>query len=240
MTEQELREMVVFTATKYLGCNGDDGSHHKIIDIYNAHKPLPRGYPVKYTDAWCATFVSVVHILCGTIGIAPAECGCEPMIGLYKRLGRWQENEACTPRPGDTVFYDWQDKGVGDDVGAADHVGIVVSVTGGTLKVIEGNKGNAVGYRILAVNGRYIRGYGLPNYTAMATPEVKKEDEEMQIYKTLNDVPACYRPTIEKLMVAKALAGYSDPDPTKLTDNVINVSEDYCRVMVTLDRLNKL
>ena len=32
----------------------------KIIDGYNAHKPLARGYLVKYTDAWCATFVSFV------------------------------------------------------------------------------------------------------------------------------------------------------------------------------------
>lgn len=37
-----------------------------------------------------------------------------------------------------------------------------------------------------------------------------------------------------------ALKGVSDPDPNSLEDNVLNISEDYCRVMTTLDRLGKL
>ena len=37
-----------------------------------------------------------------------------------------------------------------------------------------------------------------------------------------------------------ALLGESDPDPGKLEDNVLNITEDYCRVMVTLDRLELL
>ena len=45
-------------------------------------------------------------------------------------------------------------------------MGIVESVSGGKLTVIEGNKNDAVGRRALAVNGRYIRGYGVPKYDA--------------------------------------------------------------------------
>ena len=37
-----------------------------------------------------------------------------------------------------------------------------------------------------------------------------------------------------------ALNGYSDPDPDSLEDNIINVSEDFCRTMTVLDRLGKL
>ena len=37
-----------------------------------------------------------------------------------------------------------------------------------------------------------------------------------------------------------ALIGYSDPDPNSLEDNVLNISEDYCRVMATLDRYGVL
>ena len=62
MTEKEQRAKVVSIAEKYLGCKESNGSHRKIIDLYNSHKPLARGYPVKYTDAWCATFVSAVFI----------------------------------------------------------------------------------------------------------------------------------------------------------------------------------
>ena len=55
MTEKELRQKVVDTAVSYLGCKEANGSHRKIIDLYNSHKPLARGYAVKYTDAWCST-----------------------------------------------------------------------------------------------------------------------------------------------------------------------------------------
>ena len=63
MTESEVRQKVVSTAIKYLGCNEADGSHRKIIDIYNKHYPLVRNYKMTYSDAWCAAFVSVVAII---------------------------------------------------------------------------------------------------------------------------------------------------------------------------------
>ena len=62
MTEKEIRSKVVEIAKGWLGCKESDGSHKKIIDTYNACKPLPRSYAVKYTDAWCATFASAVGI----------------------------------------------------------------------------------------------------------------------------------------------------------------------------------
>ena len=67
--------------------------------------------------------------------------------------------------------YDWDDNGVGDNTSSADHIGIVVSVSGGVIKVIEGNKSNAVGYRDIAVNGKYIRGFVTPKYSSKATKE---------------------------------------------------------------------
>ena len=173
MTGQEERAKVVSIAQSYIGCNERDGSHKKIIDLYNSHKPLARGYPVKYTDAWCSTFASAVAIQAGLTSIIPTECGCQKHIELFKKLGSWQENDAYVPSPGDYIFYDWQDNGVGDNTGAADHVGIVEKVCGQTITVIEGNYSNSVKRRTLAVNGRYIRGYGVPKYgsgTASAAP----------------------------------------------------------------------
>ena len=173
MTEQEARAKVVSIAQSYIGCKESDGSHKKIIDLYNSHKPLARGYAVKYTDAWCSTFASAVAIAAGLTDIIPTECGCEKHIALFKALGSWQENDAYVPAPGDYIFYDWNDSGVGDCTGAADHVGIVEKVSGQTITVIEGNYSNAVKRRTLAVNGRYIRGYGVPKYgsgTASAAP----------------------------------------------------------------------
>lgn len=168
MTEKELRQKVVDTAESYLGCKESDGSHKKIIDLYNSHKPLARGYAVKYTDAWCSTFASAVAIACGLTDIIPTECGCEKHIALFKALGAWVEDDSYTPGLGDYIFYDWQDNGIGDNTGAADHVGIVTAVSGSKITITEGNMSNAVGHRTLQVNGRYIRGYGTPKYGAKA------------------------------------------------------------------------
>lgn len=167
MTEAQARATVVNTAIAWLGCKEADGSHRKIIDTYNSHTPLARGYKMKYTDAWCSTFVSAVAIKCGFTDIIPTECGCGKHIELFKKLGRWQENDTYVPSPGDVIFYDWQDGSdyaTTDNQGVADHVGYVVSVSGNTMKIIEGNMSDAVGYRTLKVNGRYIRGFGLPDY----------------------------------------------------------------------------
>ena len=172
MTENQLRQKVVKIAVSYLGCKEADGSHRKIIDLYNSHKPLARGYAVKYTDAWCSTFASAVAIAAGLTDIIPTECGCEKHIALFKKLGAWVENDAYVPKPGDYIFYDWQDGtnyATTDNTGAADHVGIVTEVNGSTITVIEGNMSDAVGYRHIAVNGRYIRGYGVPKYASKAT-----------------------------------------------------------------------
>lgn len=169
MNENDLRSQIVSIAQSYIGYRENNGSHKTIIDIYNSHKPLARGYRVQYTDAWCATFASAVAIQAGLTDIIPTECGCSAMIELFKKLGSWQENDAYVPGPGDYIFYDWQDTGSGDNTGAPDHVGIVEKVSGQTITVIEGNYSDSVKRRTIQVNGRYIRGYGVPNYGAKST-----------------------------------------------------------------------
>lgn len=155
---------IIAQAVSWLGYKESDGSHKKIIDVYNGHKPLARGYAVKYTDAWCATFVSSVAIAVGYTDIIPTECSCPKMIELLKNIGAWVENDAYVPKPGDILFYDWQDTGAGDNKGGADHVGIVEKVDGNTITIIEGNYSNSVKRRSIEVNGKYIRGYGVPKY----------------------------------------------------------------------------
>ena len=82
--EKDLRLQVVHTAQSWLGTKESDGSHRQIIDIYNAHTPLARGYAVTYEDAWCATFDSVVAIQCALTDLIPTECGCTPQIELFR------------------------------------------------------------------------------------------------------------------------------------------------------------
>ena len=170
MTEYELRQKVADMARSYLGCKESDGSHKAIIDLYNMIRPLPRGYHLSYTDPWCAAFVSVVFFNCGLLSIAPAECSCGYMI---------EERDDYDAQIGDVVFYDWEDDGRGDDVGSSDHVGVITGKRSGSFIVTEGNKSDAVGNRTLAVNGRYIRGFGLPDYASMVdvAPQPQPEPE---------------------------------------------------------------
>ena len=166
--EEALRQQVISTAESWLGCNESAGSHKAIIDLYNSHTPLARGYAVTYQDSWCATFCSVVSIQLELTHIIPTECGCEKQIGLFSDMGRWVEDDGYVPLPGDLIYYSSLDSGLGDCDAWSDHVGIVVGTWGPFIKVIEGNYENKVQYRILPVNSNGIRGYGIPDYESIA------------------------------------------------------------------------
>lgn len=151
---------------QYLGIKEGSAEHKAILAVFN-NSGLCTRYKMTVNDAWCATGVSAAFIATGLAGIFPCvECSCENMITLAKKAGIWVENDAYVPSTGDVILYDWDDSGSGDCTGWSDHVGIVVSVSGSTIKVIECNKSNTVGYRSIGVNGRYIRGYITPKYSS--------------------------------------------------------------------------
>jgi hypothetical protein len=197
---------VVAQARSWFGYSEANGKHKQIIDIYNAHKPLARGYAVKYTDPWCATFVSAVAIKLGYTGIIPTECSCTKMIELFKKLGAWVEQDNYTPKPGDIVFYDWEDSGRGDNQGSPDHVGIVETVNRDTLCVIEGNFNNAVGRRTMPVNGKYIRGYGVPKYdveTVIETTTAPAKTVTIELNQLQKGSEGEQVKTLQRLIIAK-------------------------------------
>lgn len=160
------RNEFVSQMRRYVGAKQGDINHKHIVDVYNSNVNLPRGYKLKYTDPWCAATVSAAAIECGYTDIIPCECSCNKMIDLFKIMGCWQENDAHTPKLGDLIFYDWEDSGIGDNIGQADHVGVVSEITGNSITIIEGNKGatHECGYRVMNINGRYIRGFAVPRF----------------------------------------------------------------------------
>ena len=168
------RNEIVKQAQAWVGLKESDGSHKKIIDIYNTLNPLPRGYKLSYKDPWCAGTISALAVVCKATDIIPQECSCLRMIDKAKTMGIWVENDAYKPSPGDIMMYDWDDSGKGENTNNPDHVGLVEKVTGNTITVIEGNYSNAVKRRSVLVNGKYIRGYIVPKYqetTAEDKPE---------------------------------------------------------------------
>ena len=121
---------------------------------------------------------------------------------------------------GDYIYYDWDDNGAGDCTGSSDHVGVVESCDGNTITVVEGNKSNAVERRTLEVNGRYIRGYGVPDFSKKATSEPAKPAAPAkpaqgtageQVYTvqrgdTLSGIAAKYGTTYQKLASYNGIA----------------------------------
>jgi hypothetical protein len=189
MTENEIRQQVVDTVNGWVGRNELEGTHKKIIDIYNTYMPHPRGYKLQYTDSWCAGTVSAVAIINKLTDIIPIECSCTEMIALFKKhsISKWEENDGYIPQKADFIFYDWNDNGIGDDIGSPEHVGTVINCTNNKIIVVEGNYQNSVKVRTLDVNGKYIRGFGLPNYAYKADKKIMTLAEARAIVKQKTD-----------------------------------------------------
>ena len=166
------RQVFVAKMRSYLGASQGDINHKHIVDTYNGHLPLARGYKVTYKDAWCATTVSAASIECGYTKIIPTECSCTRMITILKALGSWTGNDNYVPKPGDIIFYNWNAKTEAQDVdGLANHVGVVESVANGKITVIEGNKDGKCARRTIPIGWKYIHSFGLPKFDEDEAPK---------------------------------------------------------------------
>lgn len=204
MIEKKLRQKYVAKAEEFLGAVRGGTYHKLIIDTYNSVLPHPRGYAMTYTAAWCAPFVSSIAVMCDMLPIFAFECSCTKQIEQWKAKGRWIENDAYAPTLGDIIYYDWDDGAdyaKTDSHTDVDHVGIVVSCDGKTIKVIEGNKGSPgkVDYRNVAVNGRYIRGFAVPDYASIAEEEIFSDIEG-----------SAHKKRIEHIASLGIMSGYAD------------------------------
>ena len=162
------------TLTAWEGAVRGDAVHKSIVDAYNSYLPRPRGYRLTYSDDYCAAMVSAAAILCGLTEFIPIECSCGEQMRWYQLRGQWVEDDAHVPQVGEQVFYCWNDRkdyALTDCTGAPNHTGIVTACDGQKITVFEGNKGKTheCAYRVIPVNGRYIRGFGVPKYSADKT-----------------------------------------------------------------------
>lgn len=112
---------------------------------------------------WCACFVSWCANECGYIeaGVIPKFAACASQgVPWFQERGLWQDN-SYEPRPGDIIFFDWDN---GGQDGSSDHVGIVEKVENGRIYTVEGNSGDSVRQNSYPIGYYEIYGYGTPAY----------------------------------------------------------------------------
>ena len=115
-----------------------------------------RWYGFDSRVSWCACFVSWCADQCGLIdaGVIPKFSLCSDGVSWFAARGQLMD-ASFVPSPGDLIFFDW-----GGD-GNVDHVGIVESVSDGTVYTVEGNSGNRVRRRDYVLGSAVIYGYGV-------------------------------------------------------------------------------
>ena len=214
MTENQLRQKVADIINAWVGATKGSAKHLEILEIYNSHKPLARGYKMQVKDAYCAATVSAAYIKAGIAEYTGTECGVEKFVQIAKGKGIWVENDAHFCHVGGACVYDWDDTGKGDCTGAGDHIGIVTQVNSaaGTFVVTEGNmSGGKVGKRTMAINGKYIRGFICPDFAAIAKKMGGGSDGTGQTIhtvkagETLSKIAGTYGTTVDTLAEINAI-----------------------------------
>lgn len=206
-------------ARKQLGvCESPPGSNNVRYNTwYYGREVMGSAYP------WCMVFVQWVFAQAGVkLPVRTASCGA--LMNAAKAAGCWV---TAGFKPGDVVIYDFPGGA------ATDHCGIVeTELPDYGVQAVEGNTSQSGsqsnGGMVCRKNrpGKYIVGAVRPVF------DKEKEEDDMVIYKTLNDVPSWYKAAVQKVMDKDALKGTSGKE--------INVSEDLCRTLTVLDRLGKL
>ena len=149
----------------WIGYSEANGKYIEILNVYNSHKPLARGYAIKPSDEWCDATVSAAAIKAGAVDLIGTEVGVEKHVDIFKSKGIWIEDGSIKPQAGDIIVFNWDDSSQPND-GWSDHIGYVEQVSGNTITCIEGNMSERVGRRTINVGWGYIRGFARPKYAS--------------------------------------------------------------------------
>lgn len=120
-------------------------------------------YGSPYGD-WCAMFVSFcLHY--GGVENFPLDAGCNTWAPQLQSLGLYHANDDYVPKPGDLVFFDWEQDA------SLDHVGLVAQIAAdGSIVTIEGNSDNRVRHCTYPAGDPRLAAYG-------ELPEGKPKEE---------------------------------------------------------------
>lgn len=211
---------ILALATSYIGVKESPAGSNNVI--FNTHY---YGGPVNNKSLdWCVAFIWDIFRMADASDLfygGGKTASCTTLNSYHKARG--QAVSVDELEPGDIVFFDFSGK-----KRITQHVGVLESADGAFVTTIDGNTGTTNE----ANGGAVMRRRREKKYVSAAyRPDYESEDN-MVYYKTLNDVPNWYKPSVKKAMDKGALVG----DGT----GAINVSEDMCRILTVLDRLGNL
>ncbi|MDO5558137.1 MAG: CHAP domain-containing protein [Oscillospiraceae bacterium] len=137
-----------------------------VDQIGNDYKTYCYDMGYSYRIEWCACFISWLAKKCNRSDI-PCNMSCTGMINELKQSGNYKYKTG-TPYPGYPLFYDWEKDN------DPDHVGIVESVNGSYVTVIEGNNGKKPNDRVRRRTIKYsdpqVYGWGGPRTSTVSQP----------------------------------------------------------------------
>ncbi len=120
------------------------------------------GNGVSYGYMWCCSFASwCLRQARVPQDVAVNAISCPSAYSWYLSQSAFKSrNSGYVPKAGDLVLFK-----NGNDYSVTDHVGIVISSDGYTVKTIEGNKSNKIGLFQYLLKDTCIVGYCVPQYT---------------------------------------------------------------------------
>lgn len=131
----------------------------RIAGFYNGPK---QGF------AWCDVFYDWLLVAAFGPAIAKrllcqpdnsAGAGCLYSASYYQQRGQYHQSN---PQPGDQIFFTYRP-------GEISHTGIVETVNGATVTVIEGNSSDGVARRTYQLGDSRIHGFGRPDWSLAAS-----------------------------------------------------------------------
>ena len=141
-----------------VGYKEGNNNYNKYADDLKIQKLY--GWGVQ-NQPWCAVFVNWLFLnafgyddgSAMTYGGSP---GCAVAAQNYKKNNDWSTNA----RKGDQIFFNIN--------GGINHTGIVVDVSGSTIRTVEGNSSDRVSQNSYYTGDPSIAGYGVPNWAVVA------------------------------------------------------------------------
>lgn len=144
---------IIKTAQNEVGYQGGENEYSQYGVWYNSPNA-----------PWCVIFVSwCAHHADIPTSVIPKEAGTGNILEFFEDRDQFlpsaSRNGTVSPQAGDIIFF------VGDEA-TTGHVGIVTSVNGNTVSIIDGNWGDKVVSRSVNANSTSIYGYGRPAYSS--------------------------------------------------------------------------